>query len=74
ATFRGVSADSVQTVQMQGVFGVAATAILPATSAHYLMAHSSQTFLVNDRGALIVMFAFASGWDVIAADVKQLLD
>ena len=74
SAFRGVSADSMQTVRMEKAFGVAASVMAPVASHGYLMAHSSQSFLLNDRGALIVMFAFASGWDTIAADVRQLLD
>ncbi|MEP6762830.1 MAG: SCO family protein [Gemmatimonadaceae bacterium] len=74
STFIGVSADSATTAHMQNAFGVASARVDPTASEHYLMGHSSQTFMVNDRGQLVVMHAYAAGWDRIAADVKQLVD
>lgn len=74
STFVGLSGDSTTTVKVQRAFGVASARVEPAANEHYLMGHSSQTFIVNDRGQLIVMHAYAAGWDRIAADVKQLVD
>ena len=74
STFVGLSGDSATTAKIQTAFGVASAKVEPVASEHYLMGHSSQTFIVNDRGQLVVMHAYASGWDRIAADVKQLVD
>ena len=73
SSFVGVSGDSTQTAQIQRVFGVASAKIAPMPSHDYLMGHSAQTFIVNDRGQLVVMHTYAAGWDRIAADLKQLL-
>ena len=74
SSFIGLSGDSAMTAKIQNAFGVASAKVEPVASEHYLMGHSSQTFIVNDRGQLVVMHPYAAGWDRIAADVKQLVD
>jgi protein SCO1/2 len=72
-SFVGVSGDSATTTNMQRAFGVASSK-QPASSAEgYLMGHSSQAFLVDDKGRMVVTYAYGAGWDAMAADIKNVL-
>ena len=72
-SFVGLSGDSATTARMQEAFGVASMQESSTSAAGYLMSHSSQVFLVDPRGRLIVLYAFGTGWDALLADLKQLL-
>ena len=72
-SFVGLSGDSLTTARMQEAFGVASIRDATSSSAGYLMSHSSQVFLVDPRGRLVVLYAFGTGWDALLADLKQLL-
>lgn len=73
ADFVGVSGDAPTTAAIMQAYGVAA-AREPGTSAtEYLVSHSSQAFLVNDRGELVALYPFGSRWEALAADLEQLL-
>ena len=74
STFKGLSGDSATTGHMQRAFGVASQPIAASSGSAHLLAHSSQTYLVDDRGRLLVMYAYGAGWDTMAADIKQLLN
>jgi len=72
-SFVGLSGDSLTTARMQEAFGVASIRDVTTSAAGYLMSHSSQVFLVDERGRLVVLYAFGTGWDALLADLKQLL-
>ena len=72
-SFVGLSGDSATTAGIQEAFGVAAVRESSTSAAGYLMSHSSQVFLVDPRGRLVVLYAFGTGWDALLADLKQLL-
>ncbi len=73
SSFRGFSGDVATLTAIQKFFGVA-SAKQPSTSAEgYLVGHPAQTFLLDDQGHVLVSYAFGAGWDVMAADLKQLL-
>ncbi len=72
-SFIGLSGDSLTTVRIQEAFGVASIRDSTTSAAGYLMSHSSQVFLVDPRGRLVVLYAFGTGWDALLADLKQLL-
>ena len=73
ASFVGLSGDSATTARIQEAFGVASIRESSTSAAGYLMSHSSQVFLVDPRGRLVVLYAFGTGWDALLADLKQLL-
>jgi protein SCO1/2 len=67
----GLSGDSATTERMQTAFGVASER--GAGSTNYFMGHSSQTFVVNDQGDIVLMFGYGTEWQSIAADLHTLL-
>ena len=71
--FVGLSGDSLTTARMQEAFGVASIRESTTSAAGGLMSHSSQVFLVDPRGRLVVLHAFGTGWDALLADLRQLL-
>ncbi len=71
--FVGVSGDSATTEAIQRAFGVASVKEPGSDATGYLVSHSSQVFLLDDRGRLVCIHPFGSGWDAIAADLKRLL-
>ncbi|MEO7361984.1 MAG: SCO family protein, partial [Gemmatimonadaceae bacterium] len=73
ATFVGLSTTPARTDSIENLFGAASSKEASTSAAGYLMGHSSQTFLMDDTGKLRVSYGFGAGWDVISADVKQLL-
>ena len=73
ATFVGLSTAPARTDSIENLFGVASSKEASASAAGYLMGHSSQTFLMDDDGKLVVSYGFGAGWDVMAADAKELL-
>jgi len=72
-TFRGVSGDAATTTAIQKAFGVASAKQPSASAQGYLVGHPAQTFLMDDQGQVRVRYAFGAGWDLMAADLKQLL-
>lgn len=73
SSFRGLSGSPETTVAVQKAFAVT-SAKEPSTSAEgYLVGHPAQTFLVDDQRRVRVSYRFGAGWDVMAADLKQLL-
>ena len=72
-SFVGLSGDSLTTARMQEAFGVASIRESTTSAAGDLMSHSSQVFLVDPRGRLVVLHAFGTGWDALLADLRQLL-
>lgn len=73
SSFVGLSGDSSTTARIQEAFGVASIREPESSAGGYLVSHSSQVFLVDDAGRLVVLYAFGSGWDALLADLKQLL-
>lgn len=73
-TFVGLSASPEQTVAVQNAFGASAAIQDSHSAGGHVTGHSVQTFLVNDRGAILVAYRFGAGWDVMSADLKTLLD
>lgn len=72
-TFNGLSTNSARTDSIESAFGVASARDTTSSAAGYLMGHSSQTFLMDDKGKLRTSYGFGAGWDAMSADVKQLL-
>ena len=75
-SFIGLSGDDATTTAMLTAFGASAardTATPTTTATGYLVSHSAQLFLVNDRGQLIAMYPFGLGWDALAGDLEDLL-
>lgn len=72
-SFRGLSGDSATNAAIQGAFHVAGTKEASASATGYLVAHPAQAFLVDEKGQVRVSYAFGAGWDVVAADIKELL-
>ena len=72
-SFRGLSGNAATTAAVQKAFGVASAKQASASAGGYLVGHPAQTFLIDDQGHVRVSYAFGAGWDVMAADLKQLL-
>ena len=74
ASFVGVTGDSATTRKILADFGAsAAREAARATDTSYFMAHSGQSFLVDDKGRLIAIYPFGIGWDALVADLKTIL-
>lgn len=73
STFVGLSGDSATTAGLQQAFGVASVREPGSEATGYLVGHASQVFLLDDRGRLVAIHPFGSGWDALAADVRRLL-
>lgn len=73
SSFLGLSTTPARTDSIENTFGVASAKEASPSAAGYLMGHSSQTFLMDDKGKLRVSYGFGAGWDKMSADVKQLL-
>ncbi len=74
STFVGLSGDSATTAGIMRAFGASAVPDPGAASAvGYLVSHSSQLFLVDDRGRLVALHAFGTGREELATDLKRLL-
>lgn len=71
--FVGLSGDSTTVANMQAAFSVASYQTPGVTDDEYLMAHASQSFLVDDEGTLRTMYSFNSGVDAMVADLKRVL-
>lgn len=74
STFVGVSGDALTTSRMMEAYGVAAAKEEGTVASGYLVSHSSQAFLVNDRGELVALYPFGTRWEALAADLQQLFD
>lgn len=72
-TFEGVSGDPITTSKMTEAFGVASAREAGTEASGYLVSHSSQVFLLDDRGRLVALYPFGSGWQALAADLERLL-
>lgn len=72
-TFIGLSASLEQTLAVQSAFGANAVKDGSHAGADHVTAHSAQSFLVDDRGNILVAYRFGAGWDVMSADLKTLL-
>lgn len=72
-SFIGLSTRPSATDSLENAFGVASAKEASTSAAGYLMGHSSQTFLMDDKGRVQVSYGFGAGWDVMVADAKQLL-
>jgi protein SCO1/2 len=73
STFVGVSTDSATTAEVQRAFGAASRREPAAIGEPYLVSHSAESFLVNDRNQLVVTYAMGAGWDAMASDIHALL-
>lgn len=73
ADFVGVSGDGPTTAAIMQAYGVAAAREAGTSATEYLVSHSSQAFLVNDRGELVALYPFGSRWESLAADLEQVL-
>lgn len=72
-TFIGLSGRPSATDSLENSFGVASSKQESTSAGGYLMGHSSQAFLVDDKHRVRVSYSFGAGWDVMVADAKQLL-
>ena len=72
-SFRGLSGNAATTAAVQKAFGVASARHAETSGGGHLVGHPAQTFLVDDQGNVRVSYVFGAGWDVMAADLKQLL-
>lgn len=72
-SFIGLSTRPTATDSLENAFGVASAKETTTSATGYLMGHSSQTFLMDDKGRVRVSYGFGAGWDVMVADAKQLL-
>ncbi len=73
ADFVGLSGDAPTTAGIMSAFGVAAAREDVPTASGYLVSHSAQVFLVNDKGRLVVLYPFGTPWEALAADLDRLL-
>ncbi len=71
--FVGVSGDANVTAKIMAAFGVTAAKEAITDSTHYLVGHSAQTFLVDDKGRVIAMYPLGMGWDALVADLASVL-
>jgi protein SCO1/2 len=72
-SFVGVSGDAATTAAIMASFGVTAAKETGTAASNYLVSHSAQAFLVDDRGRVIAMYPFGIGWDALAADLESIL-
>jgi len=72
-SFLGLAAPAEQIANVQAAFGANAVVSDPHAGTDHVTAHSAQTFLVDDRGTILVAYRFGAGWDVMSADLKTLL-
>ena len=71
--FLGLSGDSATTSQIQKAFGVVAYHEGGTEPAGYFVSHSSQVFLVDGKGRIVLQYPFGIGWEAMAADLKRFL-
>lgn len=72
--FLGLSASAETTARVQTAFGASSATQTSHATAEHLLGHSVESFLVDDRGNILVAYRFGAGWDVMSADLKTLLD
>lgn len=73
SSFIGVSGDPATTAGIMKAFGVAAMKEENPTGGDYLVGHSAQVFLVNNKGQLVALYSFGTSWEALAADLDNLL-
>jgi len=73
ADFVGLSGDGPTTARIMEAFGVASAREESPTANGYSVSHSSQVFLVNDRGGLVALYPFGTSWEALAADLDRIL-
>ncbi|MCE2953811.1 MAG: SCO family protein [Gemmatimonas sp.] len=73
STFVGLSGDAPTTARTLELFGVAAAREAGTPASGYLVSHSSQQFLLDERGALVALYPFGTRWEALAADLERLL-
>lgn len=72
-SFIGLSGNEATTAAIMKAFGVAAMREENPTGGEYLVGHSAQVFLVNDKGQLVALYSFGTSWESLASDLNQLL-
>lgn len=72
-SFIGLSGDAETVAAIQKAFSVGSYQEPGANDDDYLMAHASQSFLVDDSGMLRTMYSFNSGVDAMVSDLQRLL-
>lgn len=72
SSFIGLSASPTETAAVQNAFGSTASKV-ETHGANHEIGHSSQTYLVDERGTVRVEYRYGAGWDVMSADLKTLL-
>lgn len=72
-SFVGLSGNETVTSGIMKAFGVAAMREENPTGGDYLVGHSAQVFLVNDKGQLVALYSFGTPWEALASDLAQLL-
>jgi len=73
SSFVGLSGDAPTTARVLELFGVAAAREAGTPASGYLVSHSSQQFLLDERGALVALYPFGTRWEALAADLDRLL-
>ena len=68
-----VAPDSSSLSALQQALGASSFRDTATSGGEYLMAHSSQTFLLNGKGEFIALYSFGSGWDTMLHDVEMQL-
>lgn len=72
-SFIGLSGDAETVAAIQKAFAVGSYQEPGASDDDYLMAHASQSFLVDGTGVLRTMYSFNSGVDAMVSDLQRLL-
>lgn len=72
SSFTGLSASATETAAVQNAFGSTASKV-ETHGANHEIGHSSQTYLVDEHGTVLVEYRYGAGWDVMSADLKTLL-
>lgn len=73
SAFIGVSGTAATTQGILTAFGASSARESGGDSLRYLVSHSAQAFLVNDKGQLIAMYPFGIGWQALADDLESIL-
>ena len=73
-TFIGVTGSEAQLAQVRQMYGVEAEKqVVTGTAAAYLIAHSTDTYVIDQEGRLRLLFPFGMSIEEMADDVLQLL-
>jgi protein SCO1 len=72
--FVGLTGDSTTVAQVAKTFGAYFEPVDGAGGGDYLVDHGAYTFLVDDAGNLRAVYSYGTRPDLLATDLRQLLD